>query len=108
MKRTRTTQLIAVERVERDPAGAGREELDADLAMLYGVTTGNLNKAFKRNLRRFPPDFMFQLTDEETAALIFQSGRPKSAVDDGTTPMPSPSRAWRCFPTQMRSIKATV
>ena len=36
--------------------------LDKDLAVLYGVTTGNLNKAVKRNLKRFPDDFMFQLT----------------------------------------------
>jgi DNA-binding PadR family transcriptional regulator len=49
--------------------------LDADLARLYGVTTGNLNKAVKRNQPRFPSDFMFQLTDEEAAALIFQFGR---------------------------------
>ena len=39
--------------------------LDRDLAELYQVTTGNLNKAVKRNLKRFPPDFMFQLTVEE-------------------------------------------
>lgn len=48
--------------------------LDADLAKLYGVTTGNLNKAVKRNRGRFSPDFMFQLADEEATALIFQSG----------------------------------
>jgi len=36
--------------------------LDKDLADLYGVETFNLNKAVKRNLDRFPPDFMFQLT----------------------------------------------
>jgi hypothetical protein len=40
--------------------------LDADLARLYRVTTGNLNKAVKRNRARFPGDFMFQLTDKET------------------------------------------
>jgi hypothetical protein len=34
--------------------------LDKDLAELYGVTTGNLNKAVRRNLDRFPQDFMFQ------------------------------------------------
>jgi len=51
--------------------------LDADLARLYGVTTGNLNKAVKRNQGRFPGDFMFQLTDKETESLIFQSGRSK-------------------------------
>jgi ORF6N domain len=48
--------------------------LDKDLAKLYGVTTGNLNKAVKRNLKRFPDDFMFQLTDEEFKNLIFQIG----------------------------------
>jgi hypothetical protein len=46
--------------------------LDAELATLYGVTTGRLNEAVKRNLERFPPDFMFQLTAAEHAALISQ------------------------------------
>ena len=46
--------------------------LDRDLAALYGVLTKNLNKAVKRNLERFPEDFMFQLTKEE--CLRFQSG----------------------------------
>ena len=40
----------------------------------YDVTTGNLNKAVKRNLKRFPEDFMFQLTEAEFKNLIFQSG----------------------------------
>jgi len=38
--------------------------IDRDLAELYGVETFNLNKAVKRNIGRFPQDFMFQLTDE--------------------------------------------
>ncbi|MGC9344426.1 MAG: ORF6N domain-containing protein, partial [Bacteroidales bacterium] len=49
--------------------------LDEDLAELYGVTTGNLNKAVKRNIARFPDDFMFQLTKEEYDNLLFQIGR---------------------------------
>ncbi len=49
--------------------------LDEDLAELYGVTTGNLNKAVKRNIARFPEDFMFQLTKEEFDNLLFQIGR---------------------------------
>ena len=49
--------------------------LDRDLAELYGVTTGNLNKAVIRNIARFPEDFMFQLTKEEFDNLIFQIGR---------------------------------
>jgi hypothetical protein len=48
--------------------------LDSDLAALYGVTTGNLNKAVKRNAERFPTDFMFQLDAEEVANLKFQFG----------------------------------
>ena len=48
--------------------------LDRDLAELYNVTTGNLNKAVKRNAKRFPKDFMFQLTAVEFKNLIFQFG----------------------------------
>ena len=48
-----------------------RVMLDRDLAELYGVTTGNLNKAVKRNIERFPERFMFQLTEQEF--LIFQN-----------------------------------
>ena len=40
--------------------------LDKDLAELYGVQTKVLNQAVKRNIERFPEDFMFQLTNEET------------------------------------------
>ena len=47
--------------------------LDKDLAELYEVTTSNLNKAVKRNLDRFPEDFMFQLNNNEFD-LIFQNG----------------------------------
>ena len=46
-----------------------RVMLDADLARLYGVTVGRLNEQVKRNLRRFPDDFMVQLTREETEAV---------------------------------------
>ena len=48
--------------------------LDRDLAELYGVLTGNLNKAVKRNMKRFPEDFMFQLTQDEFDNLKFQFG----------------------------------
>ena len=48
--------------------------LDSDLAALYGVTTGNLNKAVQRNRARFPEDFMFRLSAEEMENLRFQSG----------------------------------
>ena len=47
--------------------------LDRDLAAMYDVSTANLNKAVKRNIDRFPDDFMFQLNHEEFN-LIFQNG----------------------------------
>jgi len=48
--------------------------LDADLAVLYQVETGALNRAVKRNINKFPPEFMFQLTDEEFDRLRCQIG----------------------------------
>jgi len=51
--------------------------LDSDLAGLYGVTTFNFNKAVKRNIGRFPEDFMFRLTSEEFKSLRFQIGMSK-------------------------------
>lgn len=46
--------------------------LDKDLADLYEVPTKSLNLAVKRNIKRFPNDFMFQLTNEEFESLRFQ------------------------------------
>jgi uncharacterized coiled-coil protein SlyX len=52
--------------------------LDSDLAALYQVETGALNRAVRRNSERFPEDFMFQLTPEEMESLRCQSGISKS------------------------------
>jgi phage regulator Rha-like protein len=46
--------------------------LDRDLARLYGVSTGRFNEQVKRKIKRFPEDFMFQLTKEELKILISQ------------------------------------
>ena len=51
--------------------------LDSDLAALYGIETKNLNKAVKRNLSRFPEDFMFRCSKEEYDVLRFQNGTSK-------------------------------
>jgi len=71
-----TTEVAPVELVESRILVIRQQKvlLDSDLADLYQVTTGNLNKAVKRNLERFPEDFMFQLTPEELESLIFQIG----------------------------------
>jgi hypothetical protein len=50
-----------------------RVMLDGDLAALYGVPSKSLNQGVTRNLNRFPSDFMFQLTREETASLRSQT-----------------------------------
>lgn len=49
-----------------------RVMIDRDLAEMYGVTTKSLNQAVKRNITRFPADFLFQLTNEETQHLRSQ------------------------------------
>jgi hypothetical protein len=51
-----------------------RVMLDHDLAKLYGVETGALNRGVRRNMKRFPHDFMFQLTEQEVAILRCQIG----------------------------------
>jgi len=48
--------------------------LDMDLAMLYGVQTKYLKRAVRRNIRRFPPDFMFELNIQESEVLRYQIG----------------------------------
>ena len=49
-----------------------RVMLDSDIAELYGVTTKRFNEQVKRNIERFPEDFMFKLTDEEYKILRSQ------------------------------------
>lgn len=68
--------IVPLERIEQTIFLIRGEKvmLDSDLAELYGVTTANLNKAVSRNLDRFPPDFMFQLTKDEFENLIFHFG----------------------------------
>src|SRR5262245_40376931 len=60
--------------------------LDADLAALYGVTTGNLHLAVRRNPKRFPADFMFQLNPQEARSLLLQNARAKGRGGRRTAP----------------------
>jgi len=73
-------QIIQKEKIENliYEVRGNQVMLDSDLASLYNIMTGNLNKAVKRNLGRFPKDFMFQLTKEEYDCLIFQNGISKN------------------------------
>ena len=54
--------------------------LDKDLAEMYGVLTKRLNEQVKRNIKRFPSDFMFQLTKEEAENLISQNAISSSKI----------------------------
>ena len=71
-----STDIIPIERIAQSIFILRGQKviLDSDLSALYGVTTGNLNKAVKRNAHRFPSDFMFQLKAEELTNLKFQFG----------------------------------
>ncbi len=68
--------LVPAERIERAilVLRGLRVILDKDLASLYGVTTGNLNKVVNRNLEWFPTDFMYQLSEEQFSNLKFHFG----------------------------------
>ena len=70
------TNLISIEKIENFIYLIRGEKvmLDRDLALLYGVETKTLNRAVKRNLQRFPLDFMFQLTEDEAEILRYQIG----------------------------------
>jgi hypothetical protein len=69
--------IIAVGRIERAIylIRGQKVMLDADLAWLYGVSVGRLNEAVRRNINRFPADFMFQLTNDEFEELKNRGGR---------------------------------
>ena len=73
--------------------------LDSDLARVYGVSTKAFNQAVKRNLTRFPEDFMFRLSKEETETFLASRSQivtSKGQAELAITPMPSPSmaRSW--------------
>jgi hypothetical protein len=76
MPEKRTAALAIVEPVERliRQVRGERVMLDADLARIYGVATGALNRAVQRNADRFPSDFMFRLEQEDFDVLRCQIG----------------------------------
>lgn len=63
-----------------------RVMLDSDLAGLYGVVPKRLNEQVRRNKKRFPSDFMFQLTEEESSVLRSQIAtlNSRSVIGDET------------------------
>jgi hypothetical protein len=69
-----SVSIVPVERIQQSIYVIRRHKvmLDRDLAELYGVETKVLNQAVKRNIGRFPSDFMFQLTGDEAERLRSQ------------------------------------
>jgi len=93
--------------------------LDSDLATLYGVETKALNRAVKRNLDRFPEDFMFQITPQELKNLMFQfgtssyghGGRRKPAyafTEQGVAMLSSVLRSQRAVKVNIEIMRAFV
>jgi hypothetical protein len=91
--------------------------LDKDLAVLYGVSTGNLNKAVTRNIDRFPDDFMIQLTEEEFKNLKFHFGTsswggtrklPRAFTEQGVAMLSSVLQSPRAVQVNIEIMRAFV
>lgn len=72
--------------------------IDKDIAELYGVTTKRLNEQVKRNKKRFPIDFMFQLTENEKQEVVANCDHLKTLKYSQTYPMLLQSMVLLCWP----------
>ncbi len=112
--------LVPVDRIEKAILSVRRQKvmLDADLAALYGVETRVLVQAVKRNLERFPEDFMFQLSREEFAVLRSQSvtssdwgGRrypPYAFTEQGVAMLSTVLRSQRAIQVNIEIMRAFI
>jgi hypothetical protein len=116
-------ELIPLQRVESAivQLRGQRVMLDADLAALYGVAVKRLNEQTSRNRERFPPDFMFQLSVEETASLRSQIAtlktggrgqhrkyRPWAFTEQGVAMLSSVLRSPRAVQVNIEIVRAFV
>ncbi len=97
--------------------GGKKVMLDKDLAGLYGVSTGNLNKAVNRNKERFPEDFMVQLSLEEFSNLKFHFGTsswggtrklPRAFTEQGIAMLSSVLNSKRAIQVNIAIMRAFV
>jgi len=111
--------IIPIERIERVILLVRDHKviLDKDLAVLYGVSTGNLNKAVTRNIDRFPDDFMIQLTEEEFKNLKFHFGTsswggtrklPRAFTEQGVAMLSSVLQSPRAVQVNIEIMRAFV
>ena len=80
--------------------------LDHDLAELYEVETRALKQAVKRNIKRFPVDFMFELTNEEVNDLVSQNVIPSKSKFGGALPMAFTEQGLAMLSGVLKSEKA--
>lgn len=80
--------------------------LDRDLAALYGVETRVLKQAVRRNLDRFPDDFMFEITEGELDEMVSQSVIPDKKSFGGAKPFAFTEQGVAMLFYQIRSIRA--
>jgi hypothetical protein len=112
--------LIPIERIEQAILLIRGEKvlLDFDLAAIYGVTTKRLNEQVKRNSRRFPSDFMFQLTEVEKvevvancdhlARLKFSPYLPYAFTEHGALMLANVLNSERAVQTSVQVVRAFV
>ena len=118
--RRRSASIVPTERIERAIVQIRTQQvmLDADLADLYGVETRQLTRAVRRNLDRFPADFMFQLTNAEFENLRSHSGtssqwggrryRPYAFTEQGVPMLSSVLRNDRAVQVNIEIMRAFV
>jgi len=89
-RQSRQPALVPVARIARTIVRLRGQNVmrDVDLAVLYGVSTRRLNEQVKRNRRRFPPDFMFQVTQAEYADLRSQIATSSPSAHGGRRYLP--------------------
>lgn len=85
-----------------------RVMLDKDLALLYGVKPIALRQQVKRNLERFPADFMFQLTDDETKIMVSQNVIPSIKSLGGYLPYVFTEQGVAMLSSVLRSRRAIL
>lgn len=115
-----TKSLLPAERIERSILFIRRQKvlLDADLANLYNVETKQLVRAVKRNITRFPTDFMFQLNNSEVTNLRYQFGTsrlwggrrylPYAFTEQGVAMLSSVLRSPRAVSVNIEIMRAFV
>jgi hypothetical protein len=112
------TKLIPVEKITNKILFLRNEKvlLDRDLAKLYGVETRVLNQAVSRNIKRFPPDFMFTLTRDEimkisqivTSSGLKYSKRVRAFTEQGVAMLSSVLNSHRAIEVNIAIMRAFV